>query len=277
MTVKRKSLSKSSKSKKGKSKSPSNDETCFVIMPFTSWFDNYYDTIYVPAIKTAGLNPRRADDLYRPSSIVNDIWGLTEQAKIILADLSGKNPNVFYELGLAHALTKPAILVTETMEDVPFDLRSLRVIVYEKNEPNWGDILRRKIEIAIKEVLSSPLDAVLPTFLKVKDSTSKATVSKEEKELILLRQDMDLIKREMHIKGTSSVPFPDADSFYDKAKEIVLVSIKKGFSPSWASHELQKMGINENTAQAIVKQVLRGLKTTDNTLATQTDEIVDTT
>src|SRR4051794_9506809 len=95
---------------------------CFTIMPFGDWFDDYYDQIYVPAITTAGLVARRADDLYRPSAIVHDIWEMTCAAKIILADLTGKNPNVFYELGLAHAIAKPAVLVAESIADVPFDL-----------------------------------------------------------------------------------------------------------------------------------------------------------
>src|SRR5207249_1368475 len=92
---------------------------------------------------------------------------------------------------------QPAILVTDSMEDVPFDLRSLRVIVYEKNEPEWGEVLRQKIEKAINEILVSPLDAVLPTFLKVKKSTTRRTVSREEKGLISLKQDIDLIKHQI--------------------------------------------------------------------------------
>jgi hypothetical protein len=197
MVTKKKSTKKSTRKGKKRAEAGPSKGTCFTIMPFGSWFDSYYETIYVPAIRNTNLTPRRADDMYRPSAIVNDIWTMTREATIILADLSGKNPNVFYELGLAHALTKPAILVTESMEDVPFDLRSLRVIVYEKNEPNWGDELREKIETSIREILDSPLDAVLPTFLKVKESTTKKTVSKEEKELISLRQDMDLIRHQM--------------------------------------------------------------------------------
>ena len=78
-------------------------EVCFVIMPFGGWLDDYYETIYRPAIQAAGLEPHRADDLYRPSTIVNDIWAYTRRAKLLVADLTGKNPNVFYELGLAHA------------------------------------------------------------------------------------------------------------------------------------------------------------------------------
>lgn len=191
------------RTKKPSEPSASKD-TCFTIMPFGSWFDYYYEAIYVPAIKSTGLIPRRADDLYRPSAIVNDIWTLTQESKVILADLSGKNPNVFYELGLAHALTKPAILVTESIDDVPFDLRSLRVIVYDKNEPNWGDVLSQKIETAIKEILAAPLDAVLPTFLKVNESATKKTVSREEKELISMKQDIDLIKHQLQTVSSPS-------------------------------------------------------------------------
>ena len=195
MATKKKERKKSTPSKQ-KPKETEKQDTCFIIMPFGDWFDTYFESIYLPAIEATGLTPRRADNLYRPSAIINDIWALTNEAKLILADLSEKNANVFYELGMAHALAKPAILVTESMEDVPFDLRSLRVIVYEKNRPDWGDALREKIQLAIQEVLASPLDAVLPTFIKVKESSTQPSASKVEKEMISLRQDLDRLTRE---------------------------------------------------------------------------------
>src|SRR5712692_6893487 len=130
-------------------------DICFTIMPFGGWLDDYYETIYCPAIQAVGLEPHRADDLFRPSTIVNDIWAYTKRAKLLIADLTGKNPNVFYELGLAHALGKPAILVAESMDDIPFDLRALRIITYDKNAPNWGNLLHQKVESAIREVLKS--------------------------------------------------------------------------------------------------------------------------
>ncbi|HEX3745946.1 MAG TPA: hypothetical protein VHW09_18520 [Bryobacteraceae bacterium] len=88
---------------------PKPKDICFVIMPFGGWLDDYYKAIYRPAIEAANLEPHRADDLFRPSTIVNDIWAYTRKAKLLLADLTGKNPNVFYELGLAHALAKPVV------------------------------------------------------------------------------------------------------------------------------------------------------------------------
>lgn len=146
-------------------------------MPFGGWFDDYYTQIYSPAIKDSGLQPRRADDLYRPGTIINDIWSYTKNSKIVLADLTGKNPNVLYELGLAHALAKPVILLAESLEDIPFDLRALRIIEYDKNAPNWSDQLRGKISSAIKEVLDAPLSAVLPTFLEIDETKSTRKIT----------------------------------------------------------------------------------------------------
>lgn len=175
--------------------------TCFTIMPFGDWFDDYYEDLYCPAIRAAGLEPKRADDLYRPSTIINDIWAYTQSAKMILADLTGKNPNVFYELGLAHALAKPAILITESINDVPFDLRSLRVLVYDKNQPDWGAVLQKNITNSIKEIVDSPLESVLPTFLSVKASAKPKEVSAKDKMILEMKKDIDLLRMELR-RGT---------------------------------------------------------------------------
>jgi len=181
-------------------------DECFTIMPYGGWFDEYYEQIFLPAITSAGLVPKRADDLYRPSAIVHDIWLYTKRAKLILADLSEKNPNVFYELGLAHAIAKPAILVTQSMEDVPFDLRALRVIEYDKNAPAWGEDLKSKIRTAITEVLASPLQAVLPSFLEVSRS-EKISVTEQEKEMLGIRQELELLRRETRLSREAHFPY----------------------------------------------------------------------
>lgn len=185
------------KKRVAKSASSAAKEICFVIMPFGGWFDDYYETIYRPAIVAAGLEPHRADDLYRPSTIINDIWSYTQRSKIILADLSGKNPNVFYELGLAHALAKPAILITESVDDVPFDLRGLRILDYNKNAPRWGEILSEKIAKSIGEVLSTPLQSVVPAFLSIKPESKHKVVSESEKQYLELRQEVELLRNEV--------------------------------------------------------------------------------
>ncbi len=134
------------------------------MMPFKDPFALYYDAVFKPAIVKAKLDPVRSDDLFRPSVIVSDLWQMIQDAKVLLAELTTKNANVFYELGLAHAIGKPVVLVTETMDDVPFDLRQLRVLQYNKNDPAWGDGLCDSITQALQETLDKPVDAVPSIF-----------------------------------------------------------------------------------------------------------------
>jgi hypothetical protein len=115
---------------------------------------------------------------------------------------------VFYELGLAHASQKPVVLVAGSIEDIPFDLRSLRVIVYNKDRPDWGRTLRQSITGAIREVLSAPLAAVLPSFLDVRGAQKKR-VTPAQKDLLEIKQDLDLMKRE--ISHRAPVPEPVKD------------------------------------------------------------------
>ena len=115
-------------------------------MPFGEYFDEYYENIYKPAIEESNLDSFRADNIYMPSTIVKDIWNLIQSSSIIIADLTSQNANVFYELGLAHASKKPVIFISESMDDVPFDLRAQRVITYNKDNYNWGKDLKNKID-----------------------------------------------------------------------------------------------------------------------------------
>jgi hypothetical protein len=139
-------------------------DTCFVMMPFGDWFDKYYQEIYVPAIKDAGLEPIRADELFSTGSVVEQVWDQIVKAKLLLADLSGKNPNVFYELGLAHAARKPVVFTSAVLEDVPFDLRHLRVIIYEVKEPEWAVNLRRSVTDYLKNALKEPEKSIPHPF-----------------------------------------------------------------------------------------------------------------
>jgi hypothetical protein len=62
---------------------------------------------------------------------MGDVWSAINAAIFLIADCTGRNPNVFYEIGIAHAIGKQTILISQTIDDVPFDLRHLRIVVYE--------------------------------------------------------------------------------------------------------------------------------------------------
>ena len=86
------------------------DDSCFVVMSFAPPIGGYFQTIYEPAIKKAGLRAVRADaDIFGTGKIMDQIWSGINAAKVLVAELTTRNPNVFYELGLAHAKEKPVV------------------------------------------------------------------------------------------------------------------------------------------------------------------------
>jgi hypothetical protein len=140
------------------------DDACFVVMPFANPIGGYYDSIYKLAIEKAKLKPNRADaDIYGTGKIIDQIWQGINSARVLLADLTNRNANVLYELGLAHALHKPVVLICSKAneDDVPFDLRHVRTIYYDKDDPFWGTKLTEKIAETILSVMQDPKDAIL--------------------------------------------------------------------------------------------------------------------
>jgi hypothetical protein len=246
--------SKSKKPRKGsaartKKNADANQDVCFVIMPFGGWGDDYFEEIYKPAVDSSNLEVHRADDLFRPSTIVHDIWAYTKRAKLLLADLTGRNPNVFYELGLAHALGKPAILIAESMEEVPFDLRALRVIIYDKNAPDWGTILRENIESSIREVLESPVAAVLPTFLESGGGAPKPVVSERDLQFVEMKQEIELLRHELRANlelGSSPKRRRRREIDPDEARDLILHYLKAGMTRGEIIQRVEPLGPPDN-------------------------------
>jgi hypothetical protein len=100
-------------------------------MPFHEALTAVYEHGIKPLVESMGMQCRRADEMYSAQGILGDIWESMQTAEIVIADLTGKNPNVMYELGLCHALWKRVILLSQNRDDVPFDLRAWRVIWYD--------------------------------------------------------------------------------------------------------------------------------------------------
>jgi hypothetical protein len=159
--VGRHEVSKVSSGPRSKRPSVRAGSTCFVMQPFSGYLGSYFDTIFKPAIEQAGLVPIRADnEIFATGKIMDQIWRGIREASVLVAELTSKNPNVFYELGLAHALEKPVILVSLNQEDVPFDLRHIRVILYDQSDPFWGQKLIDKVADNIGSALSNPEEAI---------------------------------------------------------------------------------------------------------------------
>jgi nucleoside 2-deoxyribosyltransferase len=104
---------------------------CFVLMPFSVEFDDIYQYGIKESCKEAGAYCERVDEQVFQETILDRIYNQISKSDLVIADMTRRNPNVFYEVGYAHALNKPTILLTQNSDDIPFDLKHYPHIIYE--------------------------------------------------------------------------------------------------------------------------------------------------
>jgi hypothetical protein len=112
-----------------------------VMMPFDAGFSGVYLALQGAAAEV-GMKCLRADDIWLNHHIMDDVINLIWRARVVVADLTGKNPNVFYEAGIAHTLGREVIQIAQSMDDIPFDLRSIRSLHYLNNDQGRDDLRR---------------------------------------------------------------------------------------------------------------------------------------
>jgi len=154
------------------------EDQCFVIMPISSQngyddghFQLVYEDIIRPSILASGLKPFRADETKNTNLIQLDILRNVVESPIAICDMSSKNPNVFYELGMRQAFDMPTVLVRDEITEAPFDVNGLRYVTYKK------DMKHRNVVLAIEELT-----------LAIKDTYSKRTDKSEINSLIRLME-----------------------------------------------------------------------------------------
>src|SRR5215217_588733 len=140
--------------------------TCLVLMPFAGEFQDIYEIAIKPAIEATGLLTLRADEFIGASSILEDVIRGIFEADILIVDVSAANPNVFYELGIAHTLGKNVILITQDDKYVPVDFRHYRYIVYKPTFAGikqLNSVLQEGIKAALtNQYVTSPVLHLLP-------------------------------------------------------------------------------------------------------------------
>ncbi|MHA1482358.1 MAG: hypothetical protein ACTSQA_02830 [Candidatus Heimdallarchaeaceae archaeon] len=130
-------------------KKPIKNNLISVMMPFAMEFDNVLETIKV-ACSNVGMFCYRVDNLWNNSTIIQDIFELIYCSSIVIVDFSGRNPNVFYEAGIAHTLGKNVIPITQSIDDIPFDLRHHRVLKYLNNSEGLQELkkgLKKRLKV----------------------------------------------------------------------------------------------------------------------------------
>jgi hypothetical protein len=123
-----------------------------VMMPFVAHFAPVHSAI-VGACADTGRRCLRADDIWEESTIIQDVFNLIFRAHVVVVDFSGKNPNVMYETGIAHTLGKHVVPISQSLDDVPFDIKHHRVLKYLPNAQGMQEL---RVALAAKLRQVSP-------------------------------------------------------------------------------------------------------------------------
>lgn len=130
------------------------NKRAFVLQPFSSQFDAAYQLI-IAAAQSAGVETWRLDQVAVAGSITEQLYAAIEQSDLIICDITHSNPNVMYELGYAHALRKPVIIISQRSEHMPFDVRSVRTLFYDAELGRQVEFVR-SLESMIQQALQNP-------------------------------------------------------------------------------------------------------------------------
>lgn len=125
-------------------------------MPFITEFNDVYHLGIKAACHEAGGYSERVDEQNYDGSILERIYNQIAKADLIVADMTGKNPNVFYEVGYAHALGKSVILLTQKSDDIPFDLKHYPHIVYGGSILQLKEDLQKRVKWAFENPQAVP-------------------------------------------------------------------------------------------------------------------------
>lgn len=121
-----------------------------VMMPFSAEFGQVHNGIRM-ACEMANLRCFRVDDIWEDSTIIQDIFNLIFRSRIVVVDFTGKNPNVMYETGIAHTLGKHVIPISQSQDDVPFDMKHHRFLKYLPNSEGIG-VMVTKLAAKLRDI-----------------------------------------------------------------------------------------------------------------------------
>ena len=140
----------------------SKEHTCFVISPIgesgtavRKSADDFYNLIVIPSLEKFGFIPLRSDKISGPGSISEDILRHVQESDLCIVDLTGHNPNVFYECGRRHEAGRPCIQLIEASENIPFDLSGIRTIKYQLSDPHSVRDAVVEVQSFIEEITKS--------------------------------------------------------------------------------------------------------------------------
>jgi hypothetical protein len=233
--------------------------TCFVAIPFRDPFDRYYSHVYAPGIEAAGHKPVRADDLFSAGDVIRQLAFEISAASIVLADITTPNANVYYEIGMAHAWGKPTVLISQTSDTVPFDLRGGRLLEYDKDDPYWGDELRTRLIRAILDTSEAPDDCLpsgIAAVLNTRRTVDSPSISGHSSWKTSIESQLSQLQRSIEVTTRRQTVNPEALAQAESARDMIRLLLKSGTPSHKVLDELISAGTSRLWATEAIKEVL---------------------
>lgn len=204
------------------------EKTCFVISPIGEEgsptrrrSDQIFKNVIKPAVEKYHYIALRADSIARPGIITTQIIEQLIKSELVIVDLTDKNPNVFYELGIRHMVRKHVIQIIDPSEIIPFEIANLRTIKVDYKYIDSMEHCKNEIIKQLGEIEKNQDHVESPvTFAINLTSTEGGNVDKQEKinvqlvsEMQNLKADLDAMKRLVNQSDPSSKdwrPYPSA-------------------------------------------------------------------
>ncbi|HUW96930.1 MAG TPA: SH3 domain-containing protein [Anaerolineae bacterium] len=162
---------------------------CFVLMPMSDKFEKMYKHVIKPTVTELGLDCVYAGEIFGATPVMQDVWEYCATARVVIAEITGANPNVYYEAGYCHAFdSAKVIFITQVMDDVTFDVRHFRCIRYD---PHPGDVdeFKRELKENIVAVLAKPPEGPrVVTHIVASTVEVPASIDNETREALLLHR-----------------------------------------------------------------------------------------
>jgi hypothetical protein len=182
---------------------PEDELFAIVLMPFAASFNDVYRLGIKETASTLGIRCERVDEQIYAEGILDRIYRQIEAADIVIADMSGQNANVFYEVGYAHAKDKLCLLLTDNADDIPFNLKHRRHIVYGSSIETLRSKLASDLEWAQSEI-----DNIRKSRIRV--SASQITAELDKTKYVATAK----VQFQIDLHNDSDVPSAEIEAIY---------------------------------------------------------------
>ncbi len=180
-------------------------KSCFVISPIgkknsdiRKRADQLFKYIIKDVVEEYDFEPQRADLMAKPGLITSQVIQKVVESELVVADLTGHNPNVFYELAIRHAVRKPLIQFMENGETIPFDIADTRTIFYGLNDLDNVDNVKKELKMNIENILKGNCEIETPISVSLELKFLRESEKPVEKALADILQSLSLLNRKIN-------------------------------------------------------------------------------